>query len=92
MRKAHQTQFPETPLVRTMSVTKLGVSVENVVATIERPNIHQGMFLPDRKKALALLPEDFETKTPIPNEIKKNTKIMSQSIKASCIFNLFSYE
>ena len=40
-RNAHQTQLPETPLVRTMSVTRLGVSVEKVVATIDVPAIHQ---------------------------------------------------
>ena len=48
-RNAHQTQFPATPFVRTMSVTRFGVSVENVVATIEVPSSHQGMLRPERK-------------------------------------------
>ena len=61
IKKAHHTQLPETPLVRTISVTRLGVSVEKVVATIERPNNHQGILRPERKKALALSPEDLET-------------------------------
>ena len=61
IKKAHQTQFPETPFVRTISVTKLGVSVEKVVATIERPKSHQGILRPERKNSLALLPDDFET-------------------------------
>ena len=49
IKNAHQTQFPETQLVRTMSVTKFGVSVENVVATIDNPNNHQGVLRPERK-------------------------------------------
>jgi hypothetical protein len=48
-RNAHQTQFPETPCWRTMSVTRFGVSVENVVATMEMPSSHHGMARPDRK-------------------------------------------
>jgi hypothetical protein len=48
-RNAHQTQFPETPFWRTMSVTRFGVSVENVVATMETPSSHQGMDRPERK-------------------------------------------
>ena len=43
-RKAHHTQFPETPLLRTISVTRFGVSVEKVVATIENPNSHHGIL------------------------------------------------
>ena len=61
IKKAHQTQLPETPFVRTISVTKLGVSVENVVATIDNPKSHHGMLRPERKNSLALFPEDFET-------------------------------
>jgi hypothetical protein len=44
-----------------MSVTKLGVSVEKVVATIESPKSHQGMLLPDRKNSFALFPEVLDT-------------------------------
>ena len=45
----------------TISVTKFGVSVENVVATIDKPKSHHGILLPDKKYSFALLPEDFET-------------------------------
>src|SRR2546422_7160554 len=38
--KAHQTQFWLTPPVRTRSVTRFGVSVENVVATSDTPRSH----------------------------------------------------
>jgi hypothetical protein len=48
-RNAHHTQFPATPFWRTMSVTRFGVSVENVVATMEMPSSHHGMERPDRK-------------------------------------------
>ena len=60
-KKAHQTQFPETPLVRTISVTRFGVSVEKVVATIESPNNHQGILRPERKYWLVFLPEVLPT-------------------------------
>src|SRR6476620_11014129 len=47
---AHQTQFPATPVRRTMSVTRFGVSLEKVVATIESPASHHGTLRPDAKK------------------------------------------
>ena len=59
-KNAHHTQFPETPFFLTMSVTRFGVSAENVVATILTPNNHQGIFLPERKNSLAFLPADLE--------------------------------
>ncbi len=61
IKKAHQDQLPETPLVLTISVTKFGVSVENVVATIETPNNHQGIVLPDKKYSVAFLPDFLDT-------------------------------
>ena len=73
IRKAHQTQFPDTPLVRTISVTRLGVSVEKVVATMERPKSHQGIVRPERKNSEVLLPDFLETRTPINNTIEKKT-------------------
>ena len=48
-KKAHHAQLPDTPCCRTKSVTKLGVSVLKVVATMLTPRSHQGMFLPARK-------------------------------------------
>ena len=55
-KKAHHAQLPATPFCRTMSVTRLGVSLEKVVATIDTPSSHQGILRPDRKKLAALLP------------------------------------
>ena len=85
IRKAHQTQFPETPLFRTISVTKLGVSVEKVVATIDTPNNHQGIFRPERKNSLLEDPALLETQTPIKSEIEKKLIIIAQSIPTKSI-------
>ena len=90
MRKAHQTQFPETPLFRTISVTKLGVSVEKVVATIDTPNNHQGMFRPERKNSLLEDPALLETKIPIKREIEKKPIMIAQSIPTKSIVSLFN--
>ena len=51
IKKAHHTQLFETPPCRTRSVTKLGVSVEKVVATMDVPKSHQGNLRPDRKNS-----------------------------------------
>ena len=53
---AHQTQLPATPLRRTMSVTRFGVSLLNVVATIESPASHHGTERPEAKNSDVLLP------------------------------------
>ena len=55
-----------------MSVTKLGVSVEKVVATIETPSNHQGIVLPERKNSEEFSPDFLETYTPIESVIVKN--------------------
>src|SRR5258705_13564412 len=49
--KAHHTQFWLTPPVRTRSVTRFGVSVENVVATSDTPRSHHGSRRPERKNS-----------------------------------------
>mgnify|MGYP003676742790 CR=1 FL=1 len=84
-KKDHQTQLPETPLFLTISATRLGVSAENVVATIDIPNNHQGIFRPDRKNSEVFFPACLETMIPIVNEIKKNAIIITQSIDLSSI-------
>ena len=84
-RKAHQTQLPDTPLVRTILVTRLGVSVENVVATIDVPSIHQGRLRPDRKKDSALPPARRLTSMPMISDINMKLPMMTQSIEFNCI-------
>src|SRR5690606_13732574 len=71
-RKAHQTQLPATPFLRTMSVTRLGVSVEKVVATIDMPSNHHGMWRPDRKKDAESLPAWRAANKPIASDRTKN--------------------
>ena len=84
-RKAHQTQFPETPLVLTISVTRLGVSVEKVVATIEVPSNHHGRLRPERKNDSELPPARRLTNMPIAREVKMKPPTMAQSTQFSCI-------
>jgi hypothetical protein len=54
-RKDHQTQFPATPPCRTMSVTRFGVSLLKVVATIDSPASHHGTDRPEAKNSDVLL-------------------------------------
>jgi hypothetical protein len=68
----HHIQFAETPSFLTISVTKFGVSGENVAATIEIPNNHQGIFFPEKKYSAELFPDCFETYIPINRVIAKN--------------------
>ena len=70
-KKDHQTQFPDTPFCRTRSVTRLGVSVEKVVATMLTPKSHQGIFRPARKNDFVSFPECFEAQSPTSNETAK---------------------
>jgi hypothetical protein len=44
----------DTPCERTKSVTRFGVSVLNVVATIDVPTSHHGADLPDVKYSVVL--------------------------------------
>ncbi len=55
--KAHQTQLPATPLRRTMSVTRFGVSLLKVVATMDSPASHQGTARPEAKNSEVFLPD-----------------------------------
>ncbi len=84
-RNAHQTQFPATPFLRTMSVTRFGVSVENVVATIEKPSSHHGMVRPERKNAEELLPACRAHVMPMTRARAKNPTTNIQSNDVSCI-------
>lgn len=50
-RNAHHSQLPNTPYSRTRPATRLGVSVANVVATIDVPSSHHGWPRLPRKNA-----------------------------------------
>src|SRR3954470_15335460 len=76
---AHHTQLPATPLRRTMSVTRFGVSLLNVVATIERPASHHGTARPLAKNSDVLLPERLAKNSAGTKQISKLTAMMIQS-------------
>ena len=85
-KKAHHPQFPETPFCLTKSVTRLGVSVENVVATILTPKSHHGISLPAKKKDFVSLPALFEAHIPIPRDSIKKMAIIPQSNVVNIIY------
>src|SRR5687768_7070003 len=55
-RKAHHCQLLATPFSRTRLVTRFGVSVLKVVATMDTPTSHQGAERPEVKNSAVLLP------------------------------------
>ena len=55
-RNAHHAQLAATPPSRTRFVTRFGVSVLNVVATIDTPTSHHGAARPDVKNSAVLDP------------------------------------
>src|SRR5215469_4828312 len=79
--KAHQHQLPATPWRRTISVTRFGVSLLKVVATIDNPASHHGTERPETKNSevslLARRPKNSAGKKQITRVI--NTIIQSTS-------------
>ena len=55
-RNDHQSQLSATPFSRIMFVTRFGVSVLKVVATIDTPTSHQGAARPEVKNSVVLRP------------------------------------
>src|SRR3954467_7616967 len=82
---AHHTQFPATPLRRTMSVTRFGVSLLNVVATRERPASHHGTARPETKNSDVLLPARFPRKSAGTKHTASDTAMTIQSMVWSCM-------
>jgi hypothetical protein len=85
IKKAHQAQFLATPFSRTMPVTRLGVSAENVQATMDIPNNHQGIPRPPKKNSEVSFPAVREAIHPMDRTIIKNTKTIDQSKVLSTI-------
>ena len=85
MTNAHQTQFWLTPPVRTRSVTKLGVSAEKVVATIDVPINHQGMERPARKYSSVPRPARRAKANPTLRIVTPYNARTHQSSAESCI-------
>src|ERR1051325_7034033 len=78
-RNAHHAQLFATPFSRTRFVTRLGVSVLNVVATIEKPISHQGAARPDVKNSAVLDPARFARRIAGMNDTTIETTTMIQS-------------
>ena len=68
-----------------MSVTKFGVSVENVVATIESPSSHHGKVRPERKYSVVFFEDFLETAKPIDKTKMKKKRMILLSIKLNSI-------
>ena len=83
-RNAHHAQLPATPPSRTMFVTRFGVSVLKVVATIETPTSHQGAARPDVKNSAVLEPARRASQSAGANDTATETTTMSQSRRVSC--------
>src|SRR5512139_3569574 len=84
-RNDHQAQLFATPLSRTRFVTRLGVSVLKVVATIDTPINHHGAARPEVKNSVVLDPARLASRTAGRNEIGIDNAAMSQSSGVSCI-------
>src|SRR5207248_455873 len=78
-RNAHHAQLLATPFTRTKLVTRLGVSVLNVVATIDVPMSHHGAARPDVKNSVVLLPARRARSTAGANDMVIETTTIAQS-------------
>src|SRR5690349_4898848 len=78
-KKLHHSQLSLTPCSRTMLVTRLGVSVLNVVATIEMPMSHHGADRPDVKNSAVLDPARRKKNRAGMNEIRIENPTIVQS-------------
>ena len=84
-RNAHQAQLLATPFSRTRLVTRFGVSVLNVVATIETPISHHGAARPDVKNSAVLEPARLASTIAGMNDTTMDATTMSQSMAVRCI-------
>src|SRR3954466_15700030 len=84
-RNAHHAQLFATPPTRTKFVTRLGVSVLNVVATIDTPMSHHGAARPDVKNSAVLEPARFASTIAGAKDTAIDTTTMIQSSDVGCI-------
>src|SRR5512141_3215745 len=78
-RKDHHAQLLATPASRTRFVTRFGVSVLKVVATIDTPISHHGAARPEVKNSAVLDPARRARRIAGMNEIAIETTTMIQS-------------
>src|SRR5690349_9923399 len=80
---AHHCQFPATPYCRTCCVTQFGVSLLNVVATIESPASHHGTDRPEAKNSEVFLPARLPKNSAGTKQIRMVPITISQSMVTS---------
>src|SRR5579872_5943317 len=68
-----------------MSVTRLGVSLLKVVATIDRPASHHGTERPEAKNSVVLFPARLPKNNAGTKQIASVARTMTQSISARCM-------
>src|SRR3954454_21120035 len=94
-RNDHHTQFPATPSRRTMSVTRFGVSLLKVVATIESPASHHGTDRPETKNSEVFRPARLAKKNAGAKHRATHAAAISQSIQWRCmgcgVNNVFAF-
>src|SRR6185503_12024750 len=84
-RKAHHTQLAAMPPSRTKFVTRFGVSVLNVVATIDTPISHNGAARPDVKNSVVLRPARRARRIAGANDTTIETTTIVQSNEVGCM-------
>src|SRR6185503_1965854 len=82
---AHHCQLPATPNLRTCSVTQFGVSLLNVVATIDKPASHQGTDRPDAKNSDVFFPARLPKNKAGTKQMSSETRTMTQSTSWMCM-------
>src|SRR2546423_15503717 len=85
-RNAHHAQLLATPFTRTKLVKRLGVSLLNVVATIDVPMSHHGAARPDVKNSVVLRPARRARRTAGANDMVIETTTIAQSSDVGCIY------
>ena len=87
--KAHHCQLPATPNLRTCSVTQFGVSLLNVVATMESPASHHGTERPEAKNSEVFFPARLPKNSAGTKQMSRLARTIIQSIGCRCIAEFF---
>jgi len=81
--------LPATPNLRTCSVTQLGVSLLNVVATMDSPASHHGTERPEAKNSEVFFPARLPKNSAGTKQMRRVAKTMTQSMSCKCIPEFF---
>src|SRR6185503_14905411 len=82
---AHHCQLPATPYWRTCCVTQFGVSLLNVVATIDSPASHHGTDRPEAKNSEVFFPASLPKNSAGKKQMNRVKATMAQSRVCSCM-------